>query len=201
MIDEVLGIKQVGPDNSAGARASDEEIAEAARDDAARFALLYHRYSDRIYRYALARARSPEIAADITGETMLSALEAIDTFNAERGSFQGWLFSIASRRIADDHRTRERRLRFLRRGFTRLIPFQSEPDPETALAAAEDAGAIHRAMDSLSETNREIVSLRYAAGLNSAEIGEVLGISSGAVRMRLSRALSQMKDQLEEDQP
>lgn len=68
--------------------------------------------------------------------------------------------------------------------------------PETpssdALAAVDTADAVHRALSGLSQRNRDVVVLRYFAGLSEQQTAAALGIPPGTVKSRLSRALAQL---------
>jgi DNA-directed RNA polymerase specialized sigma24 family protein len=66
--------------------APDEALAVAARGNARHFELLYRRYADRIYAYALSRTGLPELADDLVGDPMLAALENLYRFDSKRGS-------------------------------------------------------------------------------------------------------------------
>ena len=184
------------PPGQDAAGATDEELAEAARADARYFELLYDRYADRLYRYALSRTGSPTIADDIVSEAVVTALERLEQFDPERGAFRSWLFTITSSKIAD-HRRRHRR-------FWRAINRRWRPDPpgdsafELALRG-DERSRVHRAVERLSEPNREVVTLRFVADLPIAAIAGTLGISEGAVKMRLSRALRQLAEDLGDD--
>ncbi|MGH9175283.1 MAG: RNA polymerase sigma factor [Vicinamibacterales bacterium] len=175
---------------------SDEALAVAARADADCFALLYLRYSNRLYRYALGRTRSATVADDIVSETMISALEGINGFNPDRGSFASWLFTIASRRIADRNRKSYQFWRFLARRTERP---GIEEDPLTTTLRLERRDDVRRAIARLSEQHQQVVLLRYVAELPIATISEVLDISEGAVKMRLQRALKRLAVELESD--
>ncbi len=178
------------------AAASDEEVVEAARADARHFELLYDRYADRLYRYALSRTGSTTEADDIVSETVLAALEKLGQFDPQRGAFRSWLFTIATRKIADQRRGHRR--------FWRAINRRWRPDPPAASALdfvlqEEDRVRVHRAVERLSEANREVVTLRFVAELPIAAIANTLGISEGAAKMRLSRAMRQLADDLGDD--
>lgn len=176
-----------GPDDAA--------LVAAACRDRARFAALYERYADRLFRYARARTGSADDAADIVGQTMLAAHEELERYDPARGSFAGWLFAIAARRIADRGRRAGR--------WRRLIVWLRGPEPLgddalDALVRADDAARVRALLGRLPERDRELVLLRYSAGLSSAEIGDALGISAGAARARLSRVLDRLRAELGE---
>ena len=176
--------------------ATDEALAVAAQVDVRNFDRLYERYADRIYAYALSRTGSPETADDLVGETMLAALENLHRFDPERGSFATWIFTLASRRIADQRRAHRR--------FWRYVTNRWRPDPpaidltEWAERAEEDA-RVRRAIGQLTAAHREVIALRYVADLPIADIAALLSISDGAVKMRLNRALTNVAGILEED--
>ena len=68
--------------------------------------------------------------------------------------------------------------------------------PETSTADAANAvdlaDAVHRALDGLSKRNRDVVVLRYFAGLSERQTADALGVPPGTVKSRLSRALAQL---------
>ena len=180
---------------------SDEDLALAARVDTRRFETLYERYADRLYRYALSRTGSPEAAADIVSQTMIAALEGLERFDPDRGSFAAWLFTIAGRRIADRSRAHRRLQRYL---ATRWRPVEPEEDPLDRIDRDADRADIRAAVQRLSDTHREVVLLRHVAELPIAEIAATLNISEGAVKMRLNRALKQLANDLggdDDDEP
>jgi RNA polymerase sigma-70 factor (ECF subfamily) len=179
-----------------GQRASDDAaLVAAARRDRREFAHLYERYADRLYRYALARTGSETAADDIVSETMVAALESLARFDPTKGSFAGWLFAIAARKLADRGRQRGR----LQRLVGRLRGEGTQEDALETVIRGEDAATVRRLLAGLSAKDRELVLLRYSAGLNSTEIAEALGISSGAARVRLMRVLQRLAAELGDD--
>lgn len=178
-------------------RASDDAaLVAAARRDRREFAGLYERYVDRLYRYALARTGSETVADDIVSETMVAALEGLARFDPTRGSFAGWLFAIAARKLADRGRRQGRVQRLV--GRLRGAESSHEDTLETVIRG-EEAATVRRLLARLSSRDRELVLLRYSAGLNSSEIAEALGMSSGAARVRLMRVLQRLAAELGDD--
>lgn len=176
--------------------ATDEALAIAARDDVRHFELLYERYADRIYAYALSRTGSPEIADDLVGDTMIAALENLHRFDPERGAFSTWIFTLATRRIADQQRAHHR--------FWRYVTMRWRPDPAAIdttewAARTEDIDRVRGAVGRLTGSHQEVVALRFVADLPISGIASVLGISEAAVKMRLQRALQNVAAMLEED--
>ena len=166
---------------------ADEQIVAMALDDRRYFRLLYQRYADRIYWFATARTGSETIADDVVGETMLAALENLERWDPRKGTFAAWIFVIAQRKVIDQQRTYQR----VRRLMTRIQSMrttQAEPDSLDWVLEQEQAREIEDAVRRLPATDREIIALRFGAGLSGEEIAAVLGISHVAARKRLSRA-------------
>lgn len=174
---------------------SDADLVVLARHNRSDFAQLYLRYADGIYRFALERTRSAALADDILSETMLAAMEALDQFDPERGRFASWLFTIARNRITTQQRYHRRAWRRLTQ--LRLPP--AEDDPPDLVIRREEAARVRSALAQLSGSDQELLLLRYGGGLTSPEIGDVLGVSNGAVRARLSRALRRLAAELGDD--
>lgn len=172
---------------------ADALLVERALHDRRMFGALYERYADRLYRYALQRCATPEEADDVVSETMLAALETLHRFDPARGSFAAWLFTIAARRAADQHR---RRARFWR-AIARRQPDPAPLDETTELVLRHDDYRMVRAgLTALSDSERELLLLRYAAELSGREIGDILNITEANVRVRLQRARQRLAEQL-----
>jgi RNA polymerase sigma factor (sigma-70 family) len=174
---------------------SDADVVMAAQRDPHAFERLYLRYADRLYRYAAGLTGSTALADDIVSDTMMAAFEHLARFDPARGSFAGWLFTIARRRVADD----QRRLGRLRRAFSRHGPEPSvDEDVLSGVIRSEDAARLRAALRRIPRNDREVLLLRYVAGLSGPEIAGVLNISAGAVRVRHHRAMRRLANELGE---
>lgn len=175
----------------------DAELVSAARERREMFAHLYYRYADRLYRYAFERTGSREVADDVVSDTMLAALEGLNRFDPSRGTVAAWLFTIASRRIVDHHRAWRRFWNHITR--RRLPGIATQEDVLQTIMRTEDEHQLRRAFGTLSEEDQQLILLRYSADLSSKEVGMVCGISPGAARTRLSRAMKRLNAALCED--
>lgn len=155
----------------------------------------YEGHSSDVYSYIRFHIDSPETAEDLAAETFLRAFRAADRFDPERATAHTWILAIA-RNVVRDHLRRVRRHRQIPLG--RVDDLVSDaPSPEDRLLREEEVRRMLRAMRGLRRRDRDMLSLRYGAGLASAEIGAVLGLSATAVRTRLWRALERLRAALE----
>lgn len=194
---EGLDLATVGNPHSLSSL-SDEALVTLALVSRERFSELYLRYADRIYRYAIGRTRSTTTADDIVSDTMIAAMEGLHTFNAAKGSFAGWLFTIASRRIVDRERKQRQFWKFLERRPPSEADFEGE-DALTSALRTEQQDRVRAAIAQLTERHQQVILLRYVADLPIRDVGEVLDISEGAVKMRLNRAMQALAKELVPD--
>jgi RNA polymerase sigma-70 factor (ECF subfamily) len=164
---------------------------EAARRDPQAFAVLYDRYAPRIYRYLLSRLGSVAEAQDLTSQTFLTAFESFPRYR-HTGFFSAWLFSIARSKYVDHLRRIKIRSRPLEDPGADLFP-----DPLSEIAENERVSELKRRIRALPEADRELLRLRYVAGLGFAEMARVLNKKEDAVKKSLYRLLARLQRQLE----
>ncbi|HSM58874.1 MAG TPA: RNA polymerase sigma factor [Candidatus Sulfomarinibacteraceae bacterium] len=174
------------------AETDEASLVEAARHDYAAFERLYRRYVTRVYRYCLTHTSNARDAEDLTAQTFVAALEGIKGYRG-RGSFAAWLFSIAWRKCKDHHRRRYKIQQESLDNATEL-PDVETPDPEQRAQRQEILACIKLTWPYLSEDRRDVIRLRFWAGLNTAETAKVMGRSRGAVKMLLSRAIKDLRE-------
>ena len=166
-------------------------LARARRGELDAFEELVRQYEKRVYAVALRASGSPEDAADITQEVFLRAWRSIESFRGDSG-FSTWLFRITMNLCVDHarHKNAQPQTQPLVVGeedAERPIP-DTAPTPEEHLENSELGRELAAALDEVSEEHRRIVLLRDVSGLSYTEIAEVLEISEGTVKSRLSRA-------------
>lgn len=162
---------------------------QAHRIKEAQLAGLYEEYYDRLARYAYAHIGHKASAEDIAGEVFVKALAALDRYQDKGVPMQAWLFTIARNLITDHQRNagkyRQTSLEGLQIEYSRDLA----ADVETK-ADIERLGA---AMRQLTSDQREVVRLRFLAGLTSAEVGKVMHKKDGAVREMQRAALEKLR--------
>lgn len=164
-------------------------IASAQRDPAA-FAALYQQYYARVYRYLRVRLQSEEDAADLTQQVFLKALDALPRYRSGSAPFSAWLFAIARHALTDRYRQRAPTLSLEAAGDLR-----SEQEMDAALLQRESLEQLNALVNQLKPDARDLLALRFAAGLTTPEIAATLGKRPEAVRKSLSRLLQSLKEQ------
>jgi RNA polymerase sigma-70 factor (ECF subfamily) len=169
----------------------ESRLIELARSDPAAFAALYRRYLRRVYRYLLIYADREEDTADLTQHVFLRVLEALSGYSDRGVPFAAWLFRIARNAATDAYRRRRK-----------AIPWEHVPeallppaswDPLAASIRREALNELRVLVARLDPEKQEMLALRFAAGLTSAEIGSIVGKSEAAVKRQLSRTIASLR--------
>jgi len=164
----------------------------AAQADPLVFETLYRRYREPIHRYLLAHLSSADDAADLTQHVFLKALENLPKYHDRGLPFSAWLFRIARNAAIDRARSRRPAIAWDRVQEAEQPVEQTTPESE---ALRNDAMRRFDALVSpLDDDKRDLLSLRFVAGLTTPQIARVLGKSDAAVRVQLSRTLKILKE-------
>jgi RNA polymerase sigma-70 factor (ECF subfamily) len=153
------------------------------------------------YTLALRLLGNPDDAAEATQEAYIRMVKGLKRFR-EVGAFPTWLFKIVSNVCMTEMRKRSRRdlpVEMETMGGTERLPWTNEPaavDAESEAIGRVFWGELEAAVQELPEAYRSVVVLRDVYGLSGEETGEILGVSSGAVKVRLHRARRRLRDRL-----
>jgi RNA polymerase sigma factor (sigma-70 family) len=163
------------------------------------FAELFQAYHPRIYNYFRCRVNSQEDAEDLTGQTFERAYAYRGRFNAAKGTFPAWLYSIAHNILANYYRTRQRRSSHETEGD--LPPDLVAPvsSPEAQMIQTESIGRLLHNLRHLNERDQEVITLKFAGQLSNKDIGQVMGLKEKTVSVVLWRAMQRLQHRLEED--
>ena len=158
----------------------DEEslVRRAQQRDEEAFTQLYEANFDKIYRYVALRIGDKTEAEDMTQQVFLNALQSISSFKWKGIPFSAWLFRIAHNQVVDYLRKKTKQAAAL------LDESQVSSDSNPQLMAEHklDIEQLVSATKQLTETQREVISLRFAGELPIAQVAKVMGKSQGAVK-------------------
>ena len=173
------------------------EIARIGHDPDA-FEAFYRRHLEPVQRFVARRIDDPYLAADLTTDVFLAAIESAPSYQPARGAPIGWLFGVARTVVAAEHRRSVRE----RRAVSRIPPSTEliEPDEVAAMHARIDAEAsgrdLYLAMERLSAGDRAVLELVALDGLAVREAARALAIRPVTARVRLHRARRLMQEEL-----
>ena len=166
------------PPRTSGARLDFEALYRAARDD--------------VYAYVATLLRDRAAAEDVTAAAFERAYRKQRTYKANRGSERAWLFGIA-RNAALDELRRRKRTAALTAEPADVDAALPEDDVELALRRA----AVRDGLARLDPRQRELIALKFHAGLDNAEIAAVLGVSVSNAGTQLHRAMTKLREAVE----
>jgi RNA polymerase sigma-70 factor (ECF subfamily) len=158
------------------------------------FEAWFNEHRESGYSYVRVRVATREVAEDLTSEVFLKALRSLARYDRKRSAPRTWLLRIA-RNAVTDHLRALRRRGSLHVSLDRVPDLVSMgPSQEERVLREEQVQRLLNATAGLRESDQEILSLRYGAGLGNREIALAMEISSNAVAVRLHRALKRLKD-------
>lgn len=168
------------------------------------FGDLVVRYQDRLFASMLGVTGSSEEAEDVVQEAFVRAFLKLDTFRSN-SQFFTWLYRIAFNVALSRHRKRRSRVS-LDQGEDGMLlePVDGGDLPDEPMLRRERIELVREALSQLSEDHRAVLVLRELEDSSYEQIAEILEISIGTVRSRISRARAQLKlalETLQDDSP
>jgi RNA polymerase sigma factor (sigma-70 family) len=157
------------------------------------FGMLVDKYKEGIYAFAYDKLQDFQDAQDVTQEVFLQAYRGLRTLRRWE-SLAFWLYRIAYARCTDLLRVRSKRAD---------RDFIEDQDPQVIDAPSLDSyrrdqqdESLRGALDSLPDAYREVLVLHYFGGMTIKDMANALGVSPGAIGMRLSRARAQLREEM-----
>ncbi|WP_229440587.1 RNA polymerase sigma factor [Massilia sp. BSC265] len=177
-------------------------LTHTGRADA--FTALYRRHQGPLYRYALMRCGSPEMAADVVQEAFMGLLTQRFGFDPLRGQLQHFLFGVARNLILKLEEARRRQVALPELdedGELDLDVAGEGVEPLARLLGNEAAEEVRRALSLLPAHYRDVVILFELHELSYQEIAAVCQVDIGTVRSRLSRGRAALAKRLQAHAP
>jgi RNA polymerase sigma-70 factor (ECF subfamily) len=161
------------------------ERAATGDQDAQRF--LYLRYADNVYGYVCSIVRDEHDAEDVTQQVFAKLPTALGRYQARSVPFSAWILRVAHNAAIDFVRAR------------RAVPCEEvrTPDQEAESTGRERLEALRTALAALPEDQRQVLAMRFIAGMSPGEIAKQLGRSEDAVHGLQHRGRRTLRRELE----
>ena len=166
-----------------------ERVALRERDA---FEELYARFARPVLGLALRRLGDRGRAEDSVQEVFAAVWRSASSYDKARGPGGAWLYTIARNAIVDAQRRRQ--------APTVADPpevVSTDATPDEEAEASWNAWRVHRALETLPDTERAVIDLAYFSGLSQSEIADFLQIPLGTVKTRTRSGLARLADALE----
>ncbi len=156
------------------------------------FEALYRSARDDVFAYVATLLTDRSAAEDVTALAFERAYRKQRSYDSRRGSQRAWLFGIARHAALDELRRRRRQ-----------ATLAADPEDVRAVAVDDQAdallqkAALRAALLTLPVRDRELIALKFHAGLENAELAEVLGVSASNAGTMLHRAMTKLREALD----
>lgn len=165
---------------------------EAAKKDFQKFAPLYDKYYEAIFRFIYKRLADEELAFDITSQVFLKAMERLNQYNHKGVPFSSWLYRIARNEVYDSLKNNkaERNLNIDSVQVYNII------DELEADSLELNYKKMIKAIGELPEDELQLIEMRFFEKRAFKEIGEILEITENNAKVKLYRILEKLKNKI-----
>lgn len=173
-------------------------VTRTKKGDRAAYKELVERYQKRVFGIVFAMLHNREDAMELSQEVFIKVYKRIGDFE-EKSSFYTWVYRIAVN-LAIDFRRRE--WKKVHTEYDDTVGDQGVDDgvfqrdkitPEQSMQAKELGAQINRALETLPEEQRAVLTMRELDGLSYQEMADVMGCSIGTIMSRLFYARKKMQ--------
>jgi RNA polymerase sigma factor (sigma-70 family) len=157
-------------------------------EDPDAFEAFYLDHLETVRRFVARRVSDPHLAADLTADVFLAAIEAAGSYRADRGSPAAWIVGVARNVVAAEFRSQLRQQQLHRRvAGRRLLDADALTRIEERIDAERETRRLYAALAELSERDRALIELIAIDGFSVAEAAAALGVKPATARVRLHR--------------
>jgi RNA polymerase sigma-70 factor (ECF subfamily) len=167
------------------------------RQDVNAFEQLYDRHSRAVYRLVLRILQQASTAEEVVQDVFLQLWRNAGAYDAERGPFVPWLFTLARNRALDHLRLKGERQRRREEQVDEPPEASAAPEYEQQLDEKRRAERVHLLMAELQPQQKRAIELAYFEGLSHTEIAAALGQPLGTVKSWIRNGLLRLKERLQ----
>ncbi len=169
----------------------DQKLVQDAQQDPQRFAVLYDKYFDQIYRYVYRRVSDKEMVQDLVSQTFYDALAHIKSFEWRGYPFSSWLYKIAHNNVLKWYREQSKAQKVNLDDINELADLTV--DQKRDASQKEKQLEVQKVLDQLEPEEREIIRLKFFEEVSNIEIAEIMGLSANHIGVKVYRTLKKVK--------
>ncbi|MEO7371597.1 MAG: ECF RNA polymerase sigma factor SigK [Ilumatobacteraceae bacterium] len=169
-------------------------LSRAGRGDQAAFATLYDSLAPLLHGVVLKVVRDPAQSEEVTQEAFIELWRLAPRYDASRGSVRSWAATLAHRRAVDRVRS-EQSARERTEREAQKRPIQLDDVAEQVVANI-DGTRVRKALERLTEIQRQAVELAYFGGHSYREVALLLGVAEGTIKTRIRDGMIRLRDEL-----
>ena len=166
-------------------------LGEVAKGDQAAFEAVCTHAAATVFGVVCSVVRDPFQAEEVCQEVLLEVWRCASRFRPGSGSATAWMTTIAHRRAVDRVRSEHRLAKREQRAASHAIAYDEVAE---TVQARLDRERVRRCLGSLTELQRESVTLAYYGGYTFREVAGLLGVAQGTVKTRMRDGLIRLRD-------
>jgi RNA polymerase sigma-70 factor, ECF subfamily len=166
-------------------------LGRVARGDQDAYAAVYDRTAGQVLGLVRSIVRDPAQSEEVTQEVLLDVWRSASRFDAELGSAAAWVMTLAHRRAVDRVRSEQKAAERELRVASATVAYDEVAE---AVEVRLDRERVRRCLGSLTELQRESVTLAYYGGYTYREVAGLLGVAIGTVKTRMRDGLIRLRD-------
>jgi RNA polymerase sigma-70 factor, ECF subfamily len=162
-----------------------------ARGDPDAYAAVYDRTAGQVLGIALSVVRDPAQSEEVAQEVLLDVWRSASRFDPDLGSGAAWVMTLTHRRAVDRVRSEQKAAEREQRAASADVAYDEVTE---AVEARLDRERVRRCLGSLTELQRESVTLAYYGGYTYRQVAGLLGVAVGTVKTRMRDGLIRLRD-------
>jgi RNA polymerase sigma-70 factor (ECF subfamily) len=167
-------------------------LTHVARGDQSAFEQVYDEVSGPVYGLALRIVRDPAQSEEVAQEVLVDVWRTASRYEPGRGSAMSWVMMLAHRRAVDRVRSAQASAEREQRAGREAGPAYDEVAENVQVNLEREQ--VRRCLSTLTETQRESITLAYYAGYTYREVGELLKVPLGTIKTRMRDGLIRLRD-------
>ena len=190
----MTAINRPGPEEGAEPGVGDDlavRLRLVARGDADAFDAVYEQVAPSVFGIVRRVVRDPAQSEEVTQEVLLEVWRNSAKFDPGRGSATAWVMMLAHRRAIDRVRSVQKESERERRTAVADVPFDEVAE---AVESSLEHERVRRCLRSLTELQRESITLAYYGGYTYGQVASLLGVPAGTIKTRMRDALVRLRD-------